>query len=384
MSVLEVFLAIGLGITLLTAVMTLINVPILKRRLGQPGKVSGCTVSVCIPARNEADNIVQVVESVLAQTLPEGVKLEVLLYDDESEDGTAELIAGLIQRDPRVRTVATHPMENGWSGKMWACEQLGSVATGDWILFIDADVRLTKQAIARTLEAAEGKEDLGLLSCFPEQQTETIAERLIVPMIHFILLSYLPFPRMRMSTSPSASAGCGQYLFVRTQDYREAGQHTSIRNTMHDGIKLTRAVRRLGRHTDLIDGLGVARCRMYNGFSACWDGFTKNAYEGLGSVPLLLFLTFMHLVGHVFPWVYLLISIVLGDLSQPATTFAGLAVIVSITQRTILAMAFNQPWTGVLLHPVGVSLMTTIQWASFAKQARGKRTWRGRTLGAEA
>ncbi len=335
-------------------------------------------VSICIPARNEAQNIEACVRSALGNDHPD---LEVLVYDDHSDDGTGDIVRRLIDQDSRVRLVQTQPLADGWNGKQFACDQMGRAATGDWILFTDADVRFSPDCFSRAVCEAD-RLDCALLSTSPRQITESFGERLIIPLIHFILLSYLPMRRMRRTLDPAASAGVGQFLLAHKDAYLSAGGHASFKATMHDGVKMPRAFRRAGYRTDLFDGTDLASCRMYDSWGTVWRGFTKNAYEGLGSVALLLFLTALHLIGHVLPALVVLWTVIAPDPmrpTRPTVGFAALAVVLALTLRVILALRFRQSITSAFLHPLGIAAITLIQWQSFAEHLLGVRSWRGRT-----
>jgi hypothetical protein len=335
-------------------------------------------VTVCIPARNEAGNIEACLRSVLDNDHPD---IEALVYDDHSDDGTGDIVRRLIAEDQRVRLVPTQGLPEGWNGKQFACDQMGRAATGDWILFTDADVRFSSDCLARAVCEAN-RLDCALLSTSPRQITGSFAERLVVPLIHFILLSYLPMRRMRRTLDPAASAGVGQFLLARKDAYLASGGHAAFRETMHDGVKMPRAFRRAGFRTDLFDGTDLASCRMYDSWATVWRGFTKNAYEGLGSVALLLFLTALHLLGHVLPAVVVVWAAIAPDGQGPSRSafwFAACAVVIAIGQRLILAARFRQSPLSAALHPLGVLVMTAIQWQSFAEHLLGVRTWRGRT-----
>lgn len=337
-------------------------------------------VSICVPARNEEPNIEACVRSALASA---HVDVEVLCYDDQSTDGTGAILARLRAEDERVRAVPTQPLPDGWNGKQHACWRMANAARGEWMLFTDADVRLDPRCVAATLAEAR-RRDVALLSTVPRQVTGTFAETLVVPLIHFLLLSYLPFGRMRTSLDPAASAGCGQFLFVRADAYRASGGHAAFRDSMHDGIRMPRALRVAGFRTDLFDGTPYVSCRMYRGFAQVWRGFTKNAFEGLGSVALLLLVTALHLVGHVAPAAFLLYGAAVGRPADLATLLAGLAVLVAATERLTFAARYEQRILSALLHPVGVALMTVIQWYSLYLAKTGRRSWKGRTAGAQA
>ncbi|MHC5004855.1 MAG: glycosyltransferase family 2 protein, partial [Planctomycetota bacterium] len=260
------------------------------------------------------------------------------------------------------------------------CWQMAQTARGQWLLFTDADVRFAPDAVGRALAAAQ-RGDAALISTFPREITGSLAEAALVPLIHFILFSYLPMPRMRRSDDPAASAGCGQFLLVRRDAYEAVGGHAAVRRSMHEGIKLPRLVRAAGFRSDLFDGTDLLECRMYDGLRSTWSGFAKNAFEGLGSIWLLLAVTAMHLVGHVLPWACVALALVGSGSARRAAPAAIAAIAMALLQRTLLARRFRQAAIGVVLHPIGVLAMTTIQWQSLLQSRAGRRRWRGREAG---
>ncbi|HMN97637.1 MAG TPA: glycosyltransferase family 2 protein [Phycisphaerales bacterium] len=372
-------------------------------------------ISVCVPARNEAANIEPCVRSLLRQRHR---SIEVLLYDDQSADATPAIIERLAAEDARVRRVETVPLPEGWNGKQWGCDRMGRAARGPWLLFTDADVRFEPECLARTLAelrrcdsasraaapaegagdrpvsaggqlpadsgadaAARAPRSVALLSTFPRQVTGSIGEALVVPLIHFILLSYLPLARMRRTIDPATSAGCGQFLFVRRDAWERAGGHAAFRSSMHDGIMLPRAIRRAGFHSDLFDGTDLSSVRMYRGFRQTWRGFSKNAFEGLGSLGLLIVVTALHVVGHLFPWAFLVWAASAREATTAQWILGGTAAAVPLVQRQILAARFRQSRVAALVHPLGIALMTAIQWWSWWLDRTGRRAWKGRTTG---
>jgi glycosyltransferase involved in cell wall biosynthesis len=377
-----ILLAIALAITLVSLAMTVRNLA--RYRIPVAAGHAG-SVAVCIPARNEAANLEACVESALASADSPGgdgtVDLEVLVYDDGSTDGTGSILASLVARDPRVRAVETVPLPSGWNGKQHGCDRMGRAATKEWLLFTDADVRFAPRSLGGVVATAESK-GVDLLSTFPRQEMTSFGERLFIPMIGFILFSYLPMGRMQRTLDPAASAGCGQYLFVRREAWLACGGHAAFRDSMHDGIKLPRLLRRHGHRTDLFDGTSIVSCRMYDGFGACWRGFAKNAFEGLGSIGLLAFVSVLHLVGHVMPWAFLLAAAFVPAWRSPwAIALALAAIAVALLQRTLLARRLAQPVASVAWHPLAILLSIAVQWRSWWLHVTGRRTWRGRTAG---
>ncbi len=324
------------------------------------------SVSVLIPARNEEANIAQAVGCALAAT---GVAVEVVVLDDGSTDRTPEILRSIA--DPRLRVAPGSPLPPGWSGKQYACSQLAAMATHELIVFVDADVRLAPDALGRMAGFMQRHQAVGLASGFPRQVTRTWSEVLLLPLIMFLLLGYLPLFMMRRSGSPAFGAGCGQLFIARREAYFRAGGHGAIRASLHDGLTLPRAFRRAGITTDLFDASGLATCRMYTSAAQLWEGLTKNATEGMAKWRALPVWTVILGGGQVLPVALLL---------TPWFRIAALSLILSIGTRMVLAAWFRQNVWSALLHPLGVAALLVVQWSALLRAARGVRaTWRGRS-----
>ena len=202
---------------------------------------------------------------------------------------------------------------------------------------------------------------------------------LLVPLINWVLLCYLPFGVMRTTLMPSASASIGQFIICRRSSWQDAGGHAAFRDSMHDGVKMPRAFREAGHRTDLFDGTDLVSCRMYRGFAETWSGFAKNAYEGLGSVGLLVMVTLIHVIGHLMPW-GLLAWLLLGDMAGRNWLLVATSVVLLLPfiQRAAMARRFRQSPLGVVLHPFAILCLTSVQWWSFLLDRTGRRSWRGR------
>lgn len=342
-------------------------------------------ISVLIPARNEANGIGAAIQSVLAN---EGIELEVVVMDDGSTDGTADIVRSFIQTDSRVRLLDGIELPEGWNGKQHACYRLAGAARNDGLLFLDADVRLQPDALvqlSRRKARPVGDLDVGLLSAFPRQETGTLFEKMLIPMMHFILLCYLPFSRMRGSTQPAYASGCGQLFLTDKSSYQRAGTHEAIRASRHDGLKLPKAFRENGMLTDCVDGTDLATCRMYTSAGEVIRGLLKNANEGIANKRLLVPFTILLGGAHLLPWVTLAYAMGQWDLASSNTTLS-IVIAVSVTvimlgyiPRILGARHLNQSWLGVLLHPLAVLIFLVCQWWAFVNDLRGKKiAWRGR------
>jgi hypothetical protein len=335
-------------------------------------------VSVLIPARNEADAIRAAVEAALQS---EHVRLEVIVLDDHSTDATATIVREIAARDRRVRLVHAPPLPPGWCGKQHACAVLATLALHPILVFIDADVRLTPHGLVR-LAAFLNRSGADLISGLPRQEMETWVERLVIPLMHFLLLGFLPMQRMRSSRHPAYGTGCGQLFMTRRDAYETAGGHTVIRTSLHDGLTLPRAFRRAGLVTDLCDATEVATCRMYRNARELWYGLAKNATEGLASPALIVPATVLLLGGQVLPLVLLTLG-GLGRLSPLATGLAGIGVLAAYYPRLRAVRRFGHPWREALLSPLSILLVLVIQWYACVRTLCGHpATWKGRAYAA--
>jgi hypothetical protein len=332
-------------------------------------------VSLLIPARNEEAGIGQAVEAAIAS---EAVDLEVVVLDDHSEDATAEIVARIAARDSRVRLESAPPLPPGWCGKQHACWILAGTASHPILAFIDADVRLQPTGLHRAaafLHESGG----GLVSGVPLQKTDTLFEKLLIPLIHFILLGFLPVGRMRRSRQPAYGAGCGQLFLARRQAYQQSGGHSAIRESLHDGVRLPRAFRAAGFSTDLFDATDVASCRMYRSGKEVWNGLAKNAVEGLAAPKTIVPATMLLGGGQVMP--VALCALGAANLISPAgLATAIVACLLAYVPRLAGVIRFRQSLLGALLHPVGISLFLAIQWYALVRRVLGRpASWRGRS-----
>jgi glycosyltransferase involved in cell wall biosynthesis len=307
-----------------------------------------------------------------------GVDLEVVVLDDQSEDRTAFIVREVADRDPRVRLETAPPLPAGWCGKQHACAVLARHARHPILAFVDADVRLAPAGLARSAAFLDAS-GADLVSGFPRQKTVTFLERLLLPLIHFVLLGFLPMGRMRRTRHPAYGAGCGQLFLARREGYERAGGHTAIRTSLHDGIMLPRAFRRAGLTTDLFDATDVASCRMYRSAAEVWRGLSKNATEGLASPGKIVFFTALFLLGSVLPPVLLLLALA-SVLPEPALVPAAVGTLAVYLPRLAAMRRFRQPLDGALLHPFAILVFLAIQWTALGRKLLGLPAgWKGRT-----
>jgi cellulose synthase/poly-beta-1,6-N-acetylglucosamine synthase-like glycosyltransferase len=331
-------------------------------------------VSILIPARNEEPSIADAVQSVLAS---QGVNLELIVLDDGSTDHTADIVRALASTDPRLRLEQAPPLPAGWNGKQHACWHLASLAQYPVLCFLDADVRLGPLALARMLTELH-PDSTGMVTGFPRQLTQTWLEWLLIPLIHFILLGFLPLPGERFTRRVGFAAGCGQFMMVRKSSYFAAGGHSAIRTTMHDGLLLPQLFRRHGIQTHVYDLSADAVCRMYRSAAKVWSGLSKNATEGIAAPSRIGIFTLLLLLGQVLPLLLLLSSLATAD----GYTFrlAMVAFSFGLIQRIASAVRFRQRWRGVVFDPLGVLIQLALQWTALLRKLMGRpATWKQRS-----
>lgn len=390
--------SVSVLLAFLAAMMFSGNLPLFRRWRGGELSPSEETpfVSILIPARDEQAGIARCLRSVLANT---GVVLEVIVLDDDSGDATGEIVQGFVSTDSRVRLIRGAPLPAGWNGKQHACYQLAAAANYDLFLFLDADVRLSTTALQQLTRrqaqyAATGSakgQPIALLSAFPRQETGTFLEKSLIPMMHYILLCYLPFARMRRSTHPAYAAGCGQIFLTDRESYQRSGTHAAIRASRHDGLMLPRIYREQGMLSDCVDGTALATCRMYTNARSVVQGILKNANEGIANARLIVPFSILLGGANLLPVVTLCYALRrsndTGGVNDPggawATEYAvGVSVValaLSNLPRWVAAWKFRQSLCGAVFHPLAVAIFLLLQWWAIVNSWCGKTVpWRGR------
>ena len=334
------------------------------------------TVSILIPARNEASVIGQTVSRLLAQTYPD---FEIIVLDDHSQDATAEIARSAGYGDARLRVIGGQPLPAGWLGKNWACHQLAQHATGEWLIFVDADVNWQPAALAAVVTAIE-QTRADVLTVWPTQHSQNWPERMVVPLMALAIIGYLPLPLVHHTPWPALAAANGQCLAFRRQAYTLIGGHAAVRGEVLEDVILARRVKAHRLRLRMVDGNWLIGCRMYQNWAGVRDGFAKNILAGYGDrIPLLMLATLFHLLIFVMPWVWLILGWWGGVPHWPVWPL--LLVSLGVGLRALTASVTHQRVTDAVLLPISVLLMTWIAGQSIWWRWRfGGPCWKGRTL----
>lgn len=233
---------------------------------------TGQAVSVIIPARNEELNIARAVRSLANQ---QGAG-EIVVVNDLSTDRTAEILDALQREIPLLRTVQVNTLPPGWLGKTHAAAMGAHAASGDWLLFTDADTEHLPGSLAALLQCALDAH-LDLLSVSPGQLTPTWWEKALIPLVYVKLAGLFCFEDVSDPRSPVAAAN-GQYMLVRKSIYEQVGGHEAVKSAILEDVELARHIKSRGGKLLFLPGAKWVRTRMYQRFGDMWQGWTKNLY----------------------------------------------------------------------------------------------------------
>jgi len=337
-------------------------------------------VSAIIPARNEEVNIARVVRSLAHQP---GIR-EILVVNDQSVDRTGEILAALEAEIPILRTLRAESLPEGWLGKTHAVTEGARAASGDWLLFTDADTYHVPGSLAELMQRAED-EHADLLSISPGQDTPTWWEKAVIPFVFVKLATLFRFEEVSDPHSTAAAAN-GQYLLVRKDIYERVGGHEAVKLEILEDVELARRIKVRGGKLVFLPGARWVRTRMYNSFREMWQGWTKNLYlfyEGklsklLAAVASLWILDLCPILAFMGACLWIAICRTVGVVALVALSMFLLALARQRNYgRALARLGFNPALASY--QPIGAALLGALLLSSLcAHRARGNIEWKGR------
>lgn len=321
------------------------------------------SVGVVVPMRNEAENVEGLVATLAAQS----DDLHFYLLDDNSEDSTYELLQKFTAHDSRFTIIKGAPLAEGWIGKTWALQQLFEVSNEEVLVSIDADVRLTNDAINKAVTALRGAR-LDFVSPYPRQIAQSFGERLIQPLLQWSWLTTVPLRYAESSGQKSMAVANGQFFVVRRSALNSIGGYVTVKHAVIDDVFLARELIAHGSSGTVINGSDIAETRMYASWKEIEAGYGKSLSKAFGSV-----------IGSVFVIAFLFATsiapLILGLLGNPYG-WLGFAAIVGT--RVLSAIKSRGRVLDSVFHPI--SIIALIYLIVYSYLMRGTVQWKGRTV----
>ena len=324
-------------------------------------------VSILIPARNEEDSIGGLLNSIAKQSYS---NYEVFVLDDQSEDNTVGVVEEMVLKNSKITLVRGKPLPEGWLGKNWACCQLAKHARGDIFLFLDADVRLSVNAVDAALYQMQNNKVV-MLSCFPTQKIDSLGEWVVVPLMNWLVLSFLPLRTVTKFNFKALTAANGQFILCGKTAYNDIGGHRAVFDQVVEDMELARLLKKGKYRIMTVLGNDAIYCCMYQGFVESVKGFSKNFYLGFNVSPPAFF-GFLVLLMLAFFGPFLLIGININFIYCIFLIIVGRLLVSLLSKQNALFNIFLHPLQMIAMFFVGVN---SLYWT-----LRGKTVWKGRSI----
>jgi cellulose synthase/poly-beta-1,6-N-acetylglucosamine synthase-like glycosyltransferase len=321
------------------------------------------TIAVVVPMRNEAENIEGVVATLSAQAGP----FHFYLLDDNSEDLTFDLLHRFTAGDSRFTVIKGAALADGWIGKTWALQQLYEASNEEILVSIDADVRLTNDAINKSVTLLRTTQ-LDFLSPYPRQIALTFGERLIQPLLQWSWLTTVPLRFAEGSGQKSMAVANGQFFVVRRSALDSIGGYQSVKHAVIDDVFLARELISTGASGTVVNGSDIAETRMYASWSEIKAGYGKSLSKAFGSPAGAIFVSAFLIATSIAP-------LILGLLGNPYGWVSFAAI---VGTRVLSAAKSRGNLLDSVLHPISIAAL--IYLIVYSYLVRGTVTWKGRTV----
>ena len=352
-----------LSLTIVIFIISFIN--FLTIRIPKRDEAIRKAVTVLAPMRNEAENVPEFISALSSQM---GVKeLRFIIINDSSTDKTAELLTTVIDKDSRFTVIDSPALRDGWLGKVSALQTGFEAAQGEYIITLDADVRLEPNAIMRAVTQLE-RLRLDFVSPYPRQIAQTFSDKLIQPLLHWSWMSTIILRLAEKYPRRSTAVANGQFFVARKSALDAIEGFTSVNNQILDDIELARSLISAGFKGVVTEGSSIASTRMYSSFDEIRNGYGKSLSKAFGG-PLgtLIAISFIFATG-ILPAILILSGNLVGWFCYLYIAFS----------REISAIRSRSNPLFAFLHPLSSALLIYLIFYSWTQ--RGKIQWKGRTV----
>lgn len=356
---------LSFSLNLLLLLITTLNVLTVRTIKTNEKSIINGKVSILIPLRNESDNVEGVLQSVLEQN--DLLDFEVIALDDNSTDDTAVKLRDTTAANLKILNGGTLP--EGWLGKNYACHQLTQHATGDYLVFVDADVRLAPNAVASSIQQMNMLH-WDFISPYPRQIALSFLERLTQPLLQWSWFVSLPLRVAENLQRPSMVVANGQLLIIRREPYSKSGGHYAVKAEVLDDMELARSLIRNGFSGGVADGSKVAECRMYSTNRELIQGYTKSQWRAFSNPFGATLVIGVLLVTSVLPFL-------MGLLGQIVGWYAYFTIVMT---RLLVAGKTKSVVSSAALHPLSAAFWIYLIVNSWLMKRNGELTWRGRKI----
>jgi chlorobactene glucosyltransferase len=333
-------------------------------------------VAALIPARNEAARITPLMQALAVET---AALKQVVVVDDHSTDGTAEVVRAFAPALPQLTILSAATLPAGWAGKCWACAQAADHADARWLLFLDADVVPAPGLVSAMVSHAE-RHQLALLSVMPRLELGSGAERLVLPAFIAMIHALFPLAQVANPRSPLAFAN-GQALLIGQAAYRDLGGHGAVRGSILEDTELGQLAKRRGLAIAVLEATELCRVRMYTDWESLAEGLTKNAVAGLKSGGLRS--TFVGLRQATVAFAPLA-GLVVGTMIASTTILLMSLGALLLTLGSMVAVArrrFGLSLGWALIGPLGLAVYFGLTARAGLRLALGRGvSWKGRRV----
>lgn len=323
------------------------------------------SVMLLLPVRNEEENITECIAALKSQSGV--VNLKFIVINDQSTDKTSELLTSAISNDSRFTVLNADGPRTGWLGKVSALQSGYEAATAEFLVTLDADVRLRPDALCRAINQIS-ELNLDFISPYPRQEARTLAEKLIQPLLHWSWMSTIILRLAEKKPQPSTAVANGQFFIARKSALDAVGGFQSVQNQILDDIEIARSLIKGGFRGVVTEGAEIAHTRMYQNFSEIREGYGKSLHKAFGGkLGAIVASAFIAMTG-ILPFILALRGSLVATITFTMIVFT----------RALSALRAKSNPLFALLHPISSALL--IYLIAYSWRKRGTVQWKGRTV----